>query len=137
MYFPGWIEKRPMCLYKKPALSPCTTSCHNGMRSGNGLHPLPGSNKHLMKLQEGIDLAGKLYVCSRHDYQVITEALQVGNVMRRNDHRYAMFGHCVQQRLLKFAAGNRVQAGKRLIQNQEFGLFGKSENQGNLRLLST
>lgn len=62
VYLPGGIEKRTMRLYHKRTLSPCTTSCHNGVRSGNGFHPLPWPNQHLVRLQEGIDPTGKLYV---------------------------------------------------------------------------
>ncbi len=82
------------------------------------------------------DLADELHPRRRQDDEVVADPLQVGDDVRGKQHGHAPLLANLGQRPQKIAPRQRIEAGHRLIQQQDIGLFGQREGQRQLRLLA-
>ena len=86
--------------------------------------------------QQVLDVAGHLHPrVDEHD-EVVTGALDVGDQVRGEHHAELLVGHRLHEVLEELAAGQRVEAGHRLVEEQQLGPLGDAQGQGELRALA-
>jgi len=68
---------------------------------------------------------------------VVADALQLGDDVRGQQHGEAVGGDRVHQRAQKVAAGQRIQVGHGLVQDQQPGTLGQRQRQRDLGLLAS
>ena len=66
-----------------------------------------------------------------HD-QVVAHPLQVGDEVRREHHAQAPVGHELHQALEEFAPGQGVEAGHRLVEDEQLGPLGHRQGESEL-----
>jgi hypothetical protein len=83
------------------------------------------------------DLAGQPEVRGGEHDQVVAGAFQVGDQVRGQHHAHVVLGYGVGQVLQEVPARQGVEAGHRLIQDQQFGPLGDGQGQGQLGALAS
>ena len=83
-----------------------------------------------------VDRAGELDPRLREDDEVIADPLEVGDDVRGEDHRHAGLGDGLHHRLQELAAGERVERGDRLVEQEQLRPLGERERERDLRLLA-
>ncbi len=90
-----------------------------------------------MRGQQVADLSGQLDVGGDEDDQVVTDPLEVGDEMRGEHHADPVFGDDLHEHLEELAPGQGIQAGHRLVEQEELGSFGDGQREGELGPLAT
>ncbi len=78
-----------------------------------------GADQQLVLVQQLLDNAEHLDVARGQHDQVVADPFQVGEQVGGEHHRHALLGHAAHEGLEELAAGQWVEAGKRLVQQQE------------------
>ena len=94
-----------------------------------------GTDQQLVAVQQLVHGAEHLDAARRQHDQVVADPFQVGEQVGGQHHRHPLLGHRAHQRLEELAAGQRVEAGERLVQQQQLRPPGKGERQGDLGAL--
>ena len=83
-----------------------------------------------------VDVAGDLHArVDQHD-QVVADPFQVGDQVRGEHDAELVLGDGLHQVLQELAPGERVEAGDRLVEDQQLGPLGDAEGQGELGALA-
>ena len=91
----------------------------------------------VMRGEQLIDLPGNLHArVDEHD-EVVADALEIGDEVRGENDAHAMFGDDLHQAPEEVASGNRVEAGDRLVQDQQLGPLCDRKRQRELGSLAT
>ena len=86
--------------------------------------------------QQVVDLAGDLDPgVDQHD-EVVADPFQVGDQVRGEHDAELVLGDGLHQVLQELPAGERVEAGDRLVEDQQLGPFGDGEGEGELGALA-
>ena len=86
--------------------------------------------------EQVLDVAGDPHPgVDEHD-QVVADPFQVGDQVRGQHHADAVLGDGLHQVLQELAAGERVEAGDRLVEDQQLGPLGHGQGQRELGALS-
>ena len=71
-----------------------------------------------------------------HDPHMITDILQLSQIVRRHQHRHLLLAHCIQKNIPDLTAHHRIQSVHRLIQYQKLRLTADRQQKGCLLLHS-
>ena len=84
-----------------------------------------GPGEPVVRGQQLVDVAGDLHPgVDQHD-QVVADPLEVGDQVGGEHHAELVLGDGLHQALQELAAGQRVEAGDRLVEDQQLGSLGQ------------
>ena len=98
---------------------------------------VPWSDQAVVRRQQLVHLARHLDPRRHQHDQVVADPLEVGHQVRREDHAHAMVDDHLHQALEELAPGQRVEAGHRLVEDEELGPLGHGQGEGELGPLAT
>src|ERR1022692_4653745 len=104
-------------------------------RPGAGIAAGPG--ELAVRGEQFPDLAGELDPGGDDHDQEVADPLQVGDQVRGHHDADLVPGGELRQALQELAAGERVEAGDRLVEDEQLGLLGDGQGQGELGALPT
>ena len=96
-----------------------------------------GSDQAAVGRQQLVDLAGHLHPRAGQHHQVVAHPLEVADQVRGQHHADLAVGHHLHQVGQELAAGQRVEAGHRLVEDQQLGALGDGDGEGQLGPLAT
>ena len=96
--------------------------------------PRPGQQP--MSGEQAVHLAGHPHPGGDQHDQVVADPLQVGHQVRGQHHAELLVHNRLHQASQELAPGQRVQAGHRLVEDQQFGALGDGQRQGELGALA-
>src|SRR5579871_3724224 len=126
-----------MCAHQQIALSLTRTSLQDCVRSRQRCFPISRTNQAFMRRKKWFDVSGKLHLRGGKYNQVIADTVKIGDEVRGKQHRQAILGNGIHQRLLKFVARKWIKIGNGFVQNEQLWPLRQRHHQRNLRLLST
>ena len=92
--------------------------------AGRSLRVAPRPGQPVVRRQQRLDVAAHLDArVDQHD-QVVADALDVGDEVRGQDDAQLLLGDRLHQVLQELPAGQRVEAGDRLVEDQQLGPLG-------------
>ena len=104
--------------------------------AGSGGGVAPRADQPVMGGQDRVEVAGELHArVDQHD-QVVAGPLEVGDQVRGEHDAELVLGDGLHQVLQELAPGERVEAGDRLVEDQQLGALGDAERQRQLRALA-
>jgi hypothetical protein len=83
-----------------------------------------------------VDVAGDLHARCDQDYEVVTDAFEIGDEVRREHDAHAVLGHGPHERLQELPPCEGVEAGDRLVEYEELRALGNRQGEGELRPLA-
>ena len=86
--------------------------------------------------EQVVDLAGDLDLPRREDHEVVADALELGDHVRREDDRQLLLGDGGHQGRQELVARQWVEPRHRLVEHQQFGALGERRGEGDLRVLA-
>ena len=89
-----------------------------------------------MRGEQLVDFAREPHARRHQHDEVVGDALEVGHEVRRDHDAEPVLGHDLHQALQELAAGERIEAGDRLVEDQQLGALGHGQGQRELRPLS-
>ena len=89
-----------------------------------------GPDQAMVAGEQILDVAGQLDVAGGENDQVVAYPFQVGHQVRRQHHADALVGDGCHQRLQELPPGQRVQAGDRLVEQQQLRTFRDAPGSG-------
>jgi hypothetical protein len=92
--------------------------------------------QYVMRGEQLVDRAGYLHPRRDQDDEVVADPLQVGHQVRGHHHAELLVGGALHQDLQELAPGQRVEAGDRLVQEQQLRALGDGQGQCELRPLT-
>ena len=95
-----------------------------------------GPGEQVVRGPQVLDLAGDLHPRGDEHDQVVADPFQVGDQVRGQHHAEPLVDHRLHQALQELAPGQRVEAGHRLVEEQQLGLLGEGEGQRQLGALA-
>ena len=98
---------------------------------------LTAAAEHAVGLNDVVDRPRELYLRRREHDEVIAHSLEVGDDVRREDHRESAFGDRFHQRLQELSPRERIERRRRLVEDEQLGTFCESECQRDLCLLTS
>ena len=103
-------------------------------RQRRGLAARPG--QPVVRREQLLDVAGDPDLRVDQDDEVVADPLEVGDHVRGEQHADLVLGDRLHQDLQELAAGQRVQARDRLVEDQQLGPLRQPEGQGELGALA-
>ena len=95
-----------------------------------------GAGQPVVRGQQLVDVAGDLHARGDQDDEVVADPLQVGDQVRGQDDAELVLGDGLHQVLEELAPGQRVEAGDRLVEDEQLGPLGDGQGQRELRALA-
>src|ERR1051326_2647814 len=89
LHFPGGVEDRPICPYQECRLAVGVTGLDDGMHAANRCFILAWPNQSLVRLRNLLYIVRKLDMRCRENDEIVANALQIADDMRRQQHRQA------------------------------------------------
>ena len=86
--------------------------------------------------EERVEVAGELHARGDEHDQVVADALEVGDQVRGQHDAELVLGDGLHQVLEELAPGERVEAGDRLVEDQQLGALGEPEGERELGALA-
>ena len=89
-----------------------------------------------MRRKQRVDVAGDLHVRAGEHDQVVADAFEIGDEMRREHDADTALGDDLHQVLEELAPRERIQARDRLVEEQQLGPLRDRQREGELRALT-
>jgi hypothetical protein len=105
---------------------------HRGHPGDVGLVGAPRADQCPVRGQQLVDRAQHLHPRGVQDDEVVADPFQVAHQVRGEQHGRALLGDRPHQHLQELAAGQRVETGHRLVQQQDVRPFGQCEGERDL-----
>src|SRR5205814_9805531 len=83
-----------------------------------------------------VGIAGDPNASADEDDDVLADALDVGEDVRREDHARAVFGHDAHELLEKLEAGDRIEIRDRLVEKEHLRPLAEGQRERHLRALA-
>jgi len=87
--------------------------------------------------EQGLDVVGQAELPVGDDDQAVAHPLEVGDEVRRQDHGEVAVGDGLHEGLHELPAGERVEAGQGLVQQQQLGALAQRQRQRDLGPLAS
>ena len=103
---------------------------------GQGLRIAAWPDEPAMGSQQPLHLAGHLYARGGQHHEVIADPLEVGHQVGGEHDAELVLRHGGHEQLQELPPGERVEAGHRLVQDEQFGPLGHGQGESELGLLA-
>ena len=136
LHRPGGVEHRAVAPHQQGALAIGVALLNDLLPGRERCRVAARPDQPAVRRQQVVDLTGHLEPrIDEHD-QVVAHPLQVGDEMRGEHDAHLPFGHELHQPLQELPAGQRVEAGHRLVEDEQLGPLGHRQGEGELRPLA-
>lgn len=89
----------------------------------------PQFSQHPVRAQDVVNRPGRLDAAAGQDHEVVAHALELGDDVRREHGGQSTVGDGLHQRLEELRAGERVERGELLVEQQQHGPLRQRERQ--------